>query len=310
MSQDGNPMGVNQSFNNAGADSNAANTQANTQPTINSNVAANNQTPVANQYHQSGIPQYPQQSMPMYQQPGMPQYPRSGYPNSGMPYYQQPGMPMYGMGQYMPGQPKKKMSTMKFAAIFVGIVLLVAIAAVVFLLVLNKDGKDEQPKTNVTNIVTSENETQQDSTEEKSVLPELESFKEFEVKNPRINIDNSMYVFQNGLYNMDNVNYVSLSQMAKMFELPLEIDMEKLTATIVVNENTFVLTHAVVEGDKISTKGKVEKIPLTRPPILFTNGDMYVSIKGLTEVLDFKRVDWDNDNNCVKITTNTVKIPQ
>ena len=267
------------------------------------NVPQNNQVPPQGQYPQSGMPYYPNSGMNNYPRSGMNNYP--GQPQ--MPYGVS-GMPMYGQ-PYMQQMPqKKKMSTAKFAAIFVSIVLVAIIGAIVLLLVLNKDG-NSSASVEVDDVI-AENEVEQISeNDEVDGLPKIESFKEFAVSNSKINIDGSMYIFPDGIYNMDNVNYVAISQLADLFGVEYETDTQSKTAVVKVNADTYTLTHDLVEGDKQDSTGKITKVPLTRPPIMFTNGEMYVSIKGLAEVFGFKSVDWDSDNGCIKIITKTLKIP-
>lgn len=257
-------------------------------------------------YPNSGMPQYPQSGMPQYPQSGMPQYPRSAMPPQYPPY----AMP-YGMSSYMPQ--KKKMSNSKFAIILVSIVLLVAIGAIVFLLVLKGSDNSETHRSEIVDELETEDVTPYDG------LNNFDSFAPYMVGSlkadgtlnigkAQLMIDGILYPFEDSLLNYENANYVDLEEFAKLFGISVTVDMESKTAALMVNGAEYVITHDMVEGEKMTADGASSSVALNRPPILFSNGRMFVAVKGLSGVFDLYSVDWDSTYKCVAILTNSIKV--
>ncbi len=267
--------------------------------------SVNNSDNAGKNYPNSSNHGYPKSGMPQYPQSGMPQYPRSSmsqYPPYAMPY---------GMNSYMPQ--KKKMSNSKFAIILVSIVLLVAIGAIVFLLVLNGSDNSETDRS----VITDEHENEVSASDDG--LNNFDSFAPYMVGSlkadgslnigeAQLMIDGILYTFEDSLLNYENANYVDIEEFAKLFGVKVTVDMESKTAALTVNGDEYVITHDMIEGEKITADGDSSTVALYRPPILFSNGRMFVAVKGLSGIFDLYSVDWDSTYRCVAILTNSIKI--
>jgi len=255
------------------------------------------------QYPQSGMP-YPQSGMP-YPQTGV-QYPRSGmpYPQSGMPY------PQSGMPYPQAVKPKKKkMSNTTFAVIAAAIVLVWAAICFILVVQFGKNDEDISDDTQVNTDLVVQNVEQNEPEEDDYTkgLPKQEDYIGYNVT-PTIMVDGNKITLSKGMMNIDNSNMASLNELAGLFGFEVETDLESRTYTLKFASEEFVFTHGKATCTKYKADGSKSTIGITKAPIIFSNGEMYVAVSGTKSIFGFENIKWDNTEKCVSITTGDIKL--
>lgn len=225
----------------------------------------NSQYPNSGQYQNS---QYPNSQYPNSQYPNSQyqnsQYPNSQYQNSGY-YQQQKGM-------------DSKTKTFLLLGIMLGIIFFLII--IFILLVQVKD------KTKMVDLMN------------------YSSYAAYETNVRKLVVDNEEINLPQHMLNLNDYTYISLESFADVFGYKMTFDEHNRQAIVTGTDGKEVVFSQGLDSIIIKHGDDQKTEPLLTSPLLFTDGQVYVPLKSMDRVFDFKKIEWDNSSDTVNITTD------